>query len=387
MAFAEGRGSFAALARTMASVADAVKCRAAEHATTLALWAIAAVAAVTYCWGIGAVEPEIFYAAAARSMSTSWHNFFFAAFDPEGTVSVDKLPGAFWIQAVSVRIFGPHVWAVMLPQAIEGVLTILVLHRAVRRIAGPVAGLVAAAAMTCTPVTVALNRGNISDTLLILLLVLAADTMTTAILANRPRWLLLTGLLVGLAFQAKMIQAWLILPVFLFAWLVGTPAGRWRQRAGWAAAMIAVAGAVSFSWIGRVAHPRRSAALCRCQPTQFAVRAGIRLQPSGSAYDRGTIGPRSGEPVRSSSRRCGWALHRLARSDRTGLLDRVDDLRHTSPRQDGPADRRAGTVGLLADRTRRGIPHRGHRLSVLPGRIGPVDRRDPRSRGSGVRQA
>ncbi|NQE90259.1 glycosyltransferase family 39 protein [Nocardia terpenica] len=226
-----------------------VKCRAAEHTTTLALWAIAAVAAVTYCWGIGAVEPEIFYAAAARSMSTSWHNFVFAAFDPEGTVSVDKLPGAFWIQAASVRIFGPHVWAVMLPQAIEGVLTILVLHRAIRRIAGPVAGLVAAAAMACTPVTVALNRGNISDTLLILLLVLAADTMTTAILANRPRWLLPTGLLVGLAFQAKMIQAWLILPVFLLAWLVGTPAGRWRQRMGWAAAMIAVAGVVSFSWM------------------------------------------------------------------------------------------------------------------------------------------
>lgn len=36
---------------------------------------------------------------AVRSMAASWHNLLFGAFDPAGTLSVDKLPLAFWPQA------------------------------------------------------------------------------------------------------------------------------------------------------------------------------------------------------------------------------------------------------------------------------------------------
>src|ERR1700691_1538208 len=145
------------------------------------LLAIATVAAVTYAWGMNGAALEAFYGAAARSMSTSWHDFFFGAFDPAGTVSVDKLPGALWPQALSLRVFGFHTWAIVLPQVIEGVLTILVLYRAVRRLASPVAGIVAAAVVATSPVTVALNRGNVADSLLILLIVLAADATAAAL--------------------------------------------------------------------------------------------------------------------------------------------------------------------------------------------------------------
>ena len=113
---------------------------------------------------------ETFYGAAVRSMSENWHNFFFASFDPWGTISIDKLPGAFWVQALSVRIFGFHIWAFVLPQVVEGTLSVLLLYRVVRRVAGPGAGLVAAAMLAVSPATILLNRGNISDTLLILLL-------------------------------------------------------------------------------------------------------------------------------------------------------------------------------------------------------------------------
>ena len=54
-------------------------------------------------------------------MSESWHDFIFGAFDPAGTVTVDKLPGALWMQALSLRVFGFHIWALVLPQVIEGV--------------------------------------------------------------------------------------------------------------------------------------------------------------------------------------------------------------------------------------------------------------------------
>ena len=152
-----------------------------------ALLAIAALAAVAYGWGMAGASVEPFYGAAARSMSESWHDFIFAAFDPAGTVTIDKLPGELWVQALSLRIFGFHIWALVLPQVVEGVLTVLVLYRAVRRLAGPAAGLTAAAVLAVTPVTVLLSRGNVSDSLLILLLVLAADATSAALLTGSLR--------------------------------------------------------------------------------------------------------------------------------------------------------------------------------------------------------
>ncbi len=191
---------------------------------------------------------EAFYGAAARSMSLSWHNFFFGAFDPAGTVSVDKIPGSLWPQALLMRIVGFHVWAVVLPQVIEGVLTVLVLFRAVRRLAGPLAGITAAAVLAASPVTVALNRGNVADSLLILLLVLAADATSAALLSGRRRTLLLAGVWVGLAFQTKMAVAWLVLPALAGAYLLAAPAPA-RTRLAHLALAGLVTLAVSLSWM------------------------------------------------------------------------------------------------------------------------------------------
>jgi 4-amino-4-deoxy-L-arabinose transferase-like glycosyltransferase len=216
-----------------------------------ALLAIAAAAALAYAWGIDEAALQPFYGAAARSMSQSWHDFLFGSFDPLGTVSVDKLPGALWPQALSLRAFGFHTWAIVLPQALEGVLTVLVLYRATRRLAGPIAGIAAAAILAASPVTVALNRGNVSDSLLVMLTVLAADATVAALCSGRLRSLLLAGVWVGLAFQAKMLQAWLVLPALAIAYLVCAPAPlRVRAR------QVALAGlttvAVSLSWMTAV---------------------------------------------------------------------------------------------------------------------------------------
>jgi len=214
-----------------------------------ALLAIAAAAAVAYAWGMAGASVEPFYGAAARSMSESWHDFFTAAFDPAGTVTVDKLPGALWVQALSLRIFGFHIWALVLPQVVEGAATILVLYRAVRRLAGPAAGLAAAAVLAVTPVTVLLGRGNVSDSLLILLLVLAADATSAALVSGSLRHLLLAGVWVGLAFQAKMIQAWLALPALAAAYLLAAPAARLRTRCAHVALAGLVTAVISLSWM------------------------------------------------------------------------------------------------------------------------------------------
>ncbi len=164
-------------------------------------------AAVSYAWGSAHGSLEPYYEAAVRSMGSSWHDFAFGAFDPAGTITVDKLPGALWVQALSVRVLGFHPWAIILPQIVEGIVTVLVLYRAVRRLAGYPAGMVAATVLAVTPATVALDRGNISDSLLILLLVLAANATVTALVTRNGVWLLASGLWVGLAFQAKMLEA------------------------------------------------------------------------------------------------------------------------------------------------------------------------------------
>ena len=116
--------------------------------------------------------------------------------------------------------------------------SVLVLYRVVRRLSGALAGIVAAAVLVVSPATVLLNRGNIPDTLMILLLLLAADATVSAILSGRLRSLVVAGILVGLAFQAKMIEAWLVLPALALAYLVGARdpwVAGWRvsARRGW----------------------------------------------------------------------------------------------------------------------------------------------------------
>ena len=49
-----------------------------------------------------------YYAAAVRSMSSSWHNFLFGSLDASGVMTVDKPPLALWIQSLSVRVFCYH---------------------------------------------------------------------------------------------------------------------------------------------------------------------------------------------------------------------------------------------------------------------------------------
>src|SRR5271170_1635871 len=223
----------------------------------LALAAIAALAGLLYAWAMGQDTLEYYYAAADRSMSMSWHDFIFGAFDPAGTITVDKLPGALWLQALSVRTFGLHTWAIILPQVVEGILAVLVLYRAVTRLAGPAAGLIAALVLAVSPATVALDRDNISDSLLVLLLVLAADAVSGAIAAGGRRpgrtlgRLILAGVWVGLAFQAKDIEAWMALPALGLAWLLSGP-GPVLRRAGQLAVAGVVVALVSVSWMTAV---------------------------------------------------------------------------------------------------------------------------------------
>ena len=213
-----------------------------------ALILIAALAALLYTWDIGHSQYHPFYADAVRSMTESWKAFLYGSFDPGNTITLDKLPGFLWPQALSARLLGFHPWALALPQAIEGVLSVLVLYRAVRTWAGVNAGLLAAAAFTLTPVAAGLFRTSVEDPAFTLLLLLAAGATQRAARDGSTRALLLAGLWVGLAFQAKMLEAFAVLPVLAAVYLLSAPPALRRRLV-----QLALAGtvtlAVSASWV------------------------------------------------------------------------------------------------------------------------------------------
>ena len=213
-----------------------------------ALLLVAAFAAVLYTWGIDQSQYHTFYSDAVRSMTENWKAFFFGSFDPGNTITLDKLPGFLWPQALSARIFGFHAWALTLPQVIEGVLSVLVLYRVVRRWAGANAALIAAAAFTLTPVAAGLFRSAVEDAAFTLLLLLAADATQRAAQSARLRPLVLAGVWVGLAFQTKMLEAWAVLPALGLVYLVSAPTAL-RRRLIHLAIAGAVMVAVSASWI------------------------------------------------------------------------------------------------------------------------------------------
>jgi 4-amino-4-deoxy-L-arabinose transferase-like glycosyltransferase len=194
-----------------------------------ALLCIAAVAAVLYAWNIQRSGFAYYYAVAVKSMSVSWRAFCFGALDPGATITLDKLAGSFIPQALSARLFGYHQWSLTLPQVIEGVVSVLAMYRLVRHWFGSAAGLLAAALFALTPIAAAMFGRPMEDGALTMCLVLAADAFVRALAEARLRSLILSGVWVGLGFQAKMLQAWMVLPAMALAYLFAAPV-TWRRR-------------------------------------------------------------------------------------------------------------------------------------------------------------
>ena len=187
-----------------------------------------------------------YYSAAIRGMSASWHDFLFASADKAGLMTVDKPPLALWVEALSARVFGYHPLSILLPEALMGIAAVGLLYDLVARRFGRVAGFVAGLALATTPVTVAVARHNNPDELLILLSVAAVWAALRALDTGRTRWLVLSGVLVGLGFETKMGVALLIVPGIAAAWLWSSRRPLWariRALLAGGAAMVAVGGA------------------------------------------------------------------------------------------------------------------------------------------------
>jgi len=192
-----------------------------------------------------------YYAAAVRSMLRNWHNFFFVAADPGGLMTVDKPPLGLWVEAASAKIFGFSSLSMLVPEALAGIGAVWVLYLLVSRFFGRIAGLVAALALATSPVSVAVDRDNNPDALFVFLLVLAVYVGVRAVDSGRLRTLLLSAVLVGLAFNTKMLVAAIVVPGLGLAYALFAPVA-WRRRIVWLALAGVVMVAVSGAWIAAV---------------------------------------------------------------------------------------------------------------------------------------
>jgi 4-amino-4-deoxy-L-arabinose transferase-like glycosyltransferase len=188
-------------------------------------------AAVIYIWGLSSSVGmgNTFYAAAVRTGAENWKAFLFGSLDPGNFITVDKPPASLWLMELSARIFGFSSWSMLLPEALAGVATVAVLYHLVRCWFGDVAAILAGLAMALTPIAVVMFRDNNPDALLTLLLVLSAWALWSALESGRTWPLVICGALLGLAFTTKMLQAFIVVPVFALVYLwAGQP--RLRRR-------------------------------------------------------------------------------------------------------------------------------------------------------------
>jgi 4-amino-4-deoxy-L-arabinose transferase-like glycosyltransferase len=194
---------------------------------------------------------NVFYSAGVKSMLVSFHNFFFASFDPGGLVTVDKPPLALWVQAASAKLFGFSALSLLLPNAIIGVIGVAALYLIMRRPFGQLAALAGALTLAVFPAYVASARDNGVDLVLILLMLLAAGAALRAIRTGGWPSLLASAALVGLAFNTKTLAAYLVVPGIALAYLLCAPSS-FPRRLGKLLAAGVVMGAVSFAWIAYV---------------------------------------------------------------------------------------------------------------------------------------
>ncbi|MFJ5836051.1 ArnT family glycosyltransferase [Streptomyces shenzhenensis] len=186
-----------------------------------ALAAIMILAAVLYSWNLSGSGLNSFYSAAVLSGTQSWKAWFFGSLDAGNFLTVDKPPLALMVMGLSCRVLGYGTWQMMAPMVVAALATIWILHSSVKRVWGHGAAAVAALVLALTPITVAINRDNNPDTLLVLLMVGGAALALRAVAAGRLLPLLGSAACFGLAFNTKMLQGYIALPavfaVYLYA--------------------------------------------------------------------------------------------------------------------------------------------------------------------------
>lgn len=249
-----------------------------------------------------------YYTAAVTSMLQSWHNFFYASLDPAGYVTVDKPPVAFWVQTLFAYVFGVHGWSVILPQALAGVGSVLLIYVLVKPAFGKTAARFASLIMACTPIAVAVSRTNNIDSLLVFTLLLATWMLFRGVGRNKPSWILGAFAVIGAGFNMKMLQAYMVVPAFYLFYFLAFK-GRWKKKLAVIAAATVIMAGVSLSWavvVDSVPEENRPYIGSSQTNSVLELALGYNGMSRLTGMNRGGPGPGQGAgPEQSQSRQKG----------------------------------------------------------------------------------
>ncbi|MGH3722842.1 MAG: ArnT family glycosyltransferase [Mycobacterium sp.] len=190
---------------------------------------------VVYLWDISQNGwSNSFYAAAVQSGSQSWRAWFFGSFDPQNYVTVDKPAGGLWLMGLSARIFGFSSASMLIPEALLAVASAALIRAAVKRLAGPQAGLLAAAVFALIPVVSVMFRHSNPDAPMVFGTVVAAYFITRALDTDRSKaaagFMALAGVGIGFAFLCKTLEGLLVAPALILVYILASKFG-WKTRA------------------------------------------------------------------------------------------------------------------------------------------------------------
>lgn len=215
-----------------------------DRAERLAAVAVIALAAALRLVTLGRTPLDPFYDAAVRSMGTSWHAFLVGAFEPSAGLAIDKPPLDLWLQVASTKLLGFGPFALLVPAALGGTLTVLALYDLLRTLAGRRVALAGALALAVLPVAVISARSDTMDSVMAALLVGAYAVAARGLASGRVRYAVAAGALVGLAFEVKLFEALVAAVPLALMWWLGARGSRARRlrAVGVAAAACAAAG-------------------------------------------------------------------------------------------------------------------------------------------------
>ena len=107
-------------------------------------------------------------------------------------------------------------------QAIAGVISVYLIYYLVKRSFGTAAGLISALCLAVTPVFVAASRNNTIDNLLVVTLLFACIALSIAAEKGKVKYLYISLVLVGIGFNIKMLEAYMIGPAFYITYLLSS---------------------------------------------------------------------------------------------------------------------------------------------------------------------
>lgn len=188
-----------------------------------------------------------YYTMAVGSMLQSFSNFFFGSLDSAGSVTVDKPPLTFWIQTAFAYVFGLHGWSVILPQALAGVGSVLLVYAIVKPTFGVAAARIASLALALTPVLASVSRTNNIDSMLVFALLVGTWLLFKGIRGGRTGMVIGAFAMIGVAFNMKMLQAYMALPAFYLFYVLAARVN-WKRKAAVLAGATALMMVISVSW-------------------------------------------------------------------------------------------------------------------------------------------